>query len=259
MDISIVLWSLGTLFTLGVFALKVGLGLGWGGIRWRGATLTLSVYLLLFALLAILSEKVMTILEPLLRKGPYLHVAMALGLIAWGIHLIRTSGPASSSEERPYHALPLLVPCPVCLAAMAFSTWTARGVVQVPDLVVGLGLGAVFIVFSSAVFLLSRISARRSPSARQEVGLGLAMAGIGVYFLASLFLPAKIEEAKGVYRSFTAEGGGLPANDMIGVLLLLLAAMGIGFFANHRPAVCRLALKIKSGGPWRSAVKEERG
>lgn len=259
MDISIVLWSLGTLFTIGIFAVKVGLGLGWGGIRWPGAALTLAVYLLLFVLLASLAGRVMMILEPLLRKGPYLHAAMALGLMVWGIHLIRNSGPESGMEGRHRHALPLLVPCPVCLAAMTFSTWTAQGVIRLPALVVGLGLGAAFIVLSSAVCFLSRISARRSPSARQETGLGLAMAGIGFYFIASLVLPAKIEEAKAVYRSFTADGSVIPGNDTIGVLLLLLAAVMIGFFTNHRPAVRRLPLKMKSGGPWRDAVKEEKG
>ncbi|MFZ6007887.1 MAG: DUF2162 family putative transporter, partial [Nitrospirota bacterium] len=84
MDLNIILWIGGMLFSLGIFAVKVGFGLGFSKIKWKGIFLTLSMYLVLFVLIAVLSERLIQLLEPVLRKGPYLHALMAAGMIAWG-------------------------------------------------------------------------------------------------------------------------------------------------------------------------------
>ncbi len=232
------LWIGGMLFTLSIFAVKVGFGLlglfglGFGGMRWKGIFLTLMLYLVLFTVVAIFSEQLMKLLEPILRKGPYLHALMAIGLIIWGTLLLRDSHHQRITNNKPQSAL-LLIPCPVCFTAMTFSTWAALHVIKLPAYLVGLGLGIAFCFLSiSFCFILKFISLNSSP----RIGISFGMIAIGLYFLAALIIPTKIEEAKGIYQAFLAETDKVDLTNSIGVLALLVSAMLIGFFADihHR-------------------------
>jgi len=250
MDLNIILWIGGMLFSLGIFAVKVGFGLGFSGMKWKGVLLTLSLYLMLFVVVAVLSGQLIKLLEPVLRKGPYLHALMAAGMIGWGISLLRRQktehGEQSTDSNPPFSkgginskllthnsSLMLLVPCPVCLSAMTFSTWAALSVIKLPPVAVGIGLGIVFALLTLAVIGLVRVMKVSSP----EISLGLSMISIGLYFILSLYFPAKIEEARGMYNSFLAENAGIAPNDNIGVLAVLLIAILIGFFVNKKQEV----------------------
>ena len=273
MDLNIVLWIGGMLFSLGIFAVKVGFGLGFSGMKWKGVLLTLSLYLMLFVAIAVLSGQLIRLLEPVLRKGPYLHALMAAGMIAWGIHLLRrqkTGIRSQESEDRTQktehrgqktedrssglsnvkakiqknnselstlNSLLLLIPCPVCLSAMTFSTWAALNVFKFPAYLVGLGLGIVFIVLSLAFYFSLKLFTSHFSLVTPRVGLGLSMIAIGFYFIASLYLPAKIEEARGMYQSFLTEGANIDMNNSIGVFAILFVAFVIGYFANKKVEV----------------------
>ena len=253
MDLNIILWIGGMLFTLSIFAVKVGFGLGFGGMRWRGIFLTLSLYLLLFVIIAMLSEYLIKILEPVLRKGPYLHAVMAVGMIAWGIYTIRQFGvqgsefkkteehkqSKNSSHVTHHSSLLLLIPCPVCLTAMTFSTWAALSVVKLPVPLIGLGLGTIFVILALLFYFFLKLVVRNSSLITQRLGLGLSLIGIGLYFLASLFLPAKIEEAKGMYSSFLTGDSNIDLNNSIGVFALLFVALVIGYLTNKKQEVNR--------------------
>lgn len=269
MDLNIVLWIGGMLFSLGIFAIKVGFGLGFSGMKWKGVFMTLFLYLMLFVAIAVLSGQLIRLLEPVLRKGPYLHALMAAGMIAWGIYLLRrqktgirsqesrvksqktehrgqktedrSSGLSNvkakiqknNSELSTLNSLLLLIPCPVCLSAMTFSTWAALNVIRLPAYIVGLGLGIVFVGLSLLFLGITRLKSSMSP----RISLGLSMMGIGIYFMASLVLPAKIEEARGMYQSFLTEGANIDINNSIGVFAILFVAFVIGYFANKKVEV----------------------
>ena len=271
MDLNIILWIGGMLFSLGIFAVKVGFGLGFSGMKWKGVLLTLSLYLVLFVAIAVLSGHLIKLLEPVLRKGPYLHALMAAGMIGWGIYLLRGQTdkrvmPAKAGIQTlsfrkqgtitkeldsrfhgndskyiftensvpvTHHSLLLLVPCPVCLGAMTFSTWAALNVIRLPSYIVGLGLGIVFVGLSLLFLGITRLKSSMPP----RISLGLSMMGIGIYFMASLVLPAKIEEAKGVYMSFLADSSGIDINNAAGVLAVLLITALIGYFSNIKKEV----------------------
>ena len=253
MDINLVLWVGGMLFSLSIFVVKVGFGLGLGQVGWRGLVLTLSLYLGIFLLAAEFCESLINILEPVVRKGPYVHIVMALGMMVWGLYLIRnlaradagcgvhsgrrqpTAPAATRGGQRP--ALFLLLPCPVCLTAITFSTWAALKVIKLPAWVVGLGLGGTFIILSLLMYLFIKRFTLKSTRLNQNIGLGLSMIAIGLYFLTSLVLPAHIEAAKSIYQSFITEGGSMALSDHLGVFLLLLAALLLGFLVNKRREV----------------------
>lgn len=258
MDLNIILWSGGMLFSLGIFSVKVGFGLGFGRITGKGMYAVLLSYLALFVLLAVFSGWIMELLEPALKRGPYLHALMAAGMIAWGISLVRTQKHEHEAAEHPVPlvtaaggpgrpgkdaappegvrnhmlrpALLLLIPCPVCLTAMTFSTWSALSVIALPPALVGLLLGTTFVALS---LVLSK-GVRLRQSGRSGTGLGMGMIGIGLYFITSLYLPAKIEEARGIYSSFAGEGNNLPVNDMLGMAVVLSAAFIAGYLLFAR-------------------------
>jgi len=253
MDLNIVLWIGGMLFSLGIFAVKVGFGLGFSRMRWKGILITLSLYLMLFVAIAVLSGHLIKLLEPVLRKGPYLHALMAAGMITWGILLLKRqrtenrsqtklkfkiqNSKINNSELSTLNSLLLLIPCPVCLSAMTFSTWAALNVFKSPAYLVGLGLGIVFIVLSLAFYFSLKLFNSHSSLVTPRVGLGLSMIAIGVYFIASLYLPAKIEEARGMYQSFLTEGANIDMNNSIGVFAILFVVFVIGYFANKKMEV----------------------
>jgi len=110
-------------------------------------------------------------------------------------------------------------------------------VIKLPAWVVGLGLGATFIILSLLIYLGLKLFTLRSTRLNQRIGLGLSMLAIGLYFLSSLFLPAHIEAAKSIYQSFATEGGNLVLVEHIGVFFLLLAALLVGFLMNKRREV----------------------
>lgn len=249
MDLNIALWIGGMLFSLGIFAIKVGFGLGFSRIRWNVIFLTLFMYLVLFVLIAMLSGKLIGLLEPILKKGPYLHATMAMGMIGWGIYLLKrettkhtkqtkiklmTRNSKINSGSSIFNSLLLLIPCPVCLTAITFSTWSALNVIKWHPAVVGLCLGIVFILLALGIYLFLRLVSHNSSFSTKRINLGLSMMGIGIYFIASLFLPAKIEEAKGVYQSFLTKNISIEFNNSISVLGILFVAFLIGYFTKWR-------------------------
>ena len=253
MDLNIILWIGGMLFSLGIFAVKVGFGLGFSRIKWKGVLMTLFLYLMLFVAIAVLSGQLIRLLEPVLRKGPYLHALMAMGMIGWGILLLRRQTTAhrtqtklkfkiqkskiNNSELSTLNSLVLLIPCPVCLSAMTFSTWAALNVIKLPTYIVGIGLGVVFVTLSLFFYFFLKLITHNSSLATKRITLGLSMMGIGIYFMASLVLPAKIEEARGMYQSFLTEGANIDMNNSIGVFAILFVVFVIGYFANKKSEV----------------------
>ncbi|MFB3926231.1 MAG: DUF2162 domain-containing protein [Syntrophales bacterium] len=235
MSLDIAFWIGGTFFSLAIFAVKVGFGLGFGRAGVKSAAMTLAGYMVLFIMIALLSKRLMGVVEPVVSKGPYLHILMATGMTAWGIYAIRGSrcmhqNSYQQTGNLPRLSLLLVIPCPVCLAAMTFSTWSALSFVKLPAILVGFGMGLSFAALALLFLFIARLEKRERP----ETSLGLAMITIGLYYVASLVLPAKIEEARGVYTSFTDKVVVADHQNLIGVLFTLFIAILIGYFGKER-------------------------
>jgi predicted transporter len=88
MDLNIILWLGGMLFSLGIFAVKVGFGIAFGRLSRRQISFILGGYLSLFAAVAILSNSFLELAGPILKSGMYIHIAMSAGLALWGLALL---------------------------------------------------------------------------------------------------------------------------------------------------------------------------
>jgi predicted transporter len=62
----------------------------------------------------------------------------------------------------------------------------------------------------------------------------MAMIVVGLYFVLSLFLPAKIEAARGMYQSFDEDSLMHTGPDAVGVLVFLIVLLLAGFFAGNK-------------------------
>jgi predicted transporter len=155
-------------------------------------------------------------------------------LIIWGVlTLRRPQKEADNSGKVLTQSLLLVVPCPVCVTAITFALWSALSIIQFPAVLVGLGMGIVFSLLAVMIIILAVKAGSDSP----DTSLGLGMIAIGFYFIASLFLPAKIEEAKAVYATFLEKGSNLDIVNTLGVILILFVCMAIGFLANTRRGI----------------------
>ncbi len=240
MNLNILLWICGMFFSLGIFAVKVGLGLGYGRIKKRWVCIALGGYVALFVGIALLSKTLIGIVDPLLRKGPYLHILIAAGMIAWGFHTIRRVGRTNGNDTQAeccgapaVYSLPLILPCPVCICAITVSMWSALTVVRLHAALIGLGVGISFAAMTLAVMTIARFRRYEHPG----IALGLTMITVGLYFVGSLFLPAKIEEAKGMYASLSTENNEVSSYHGMAIWAILLVVMLIGFFAGKRREV----------------------
>lgn len=235
MDLNILLWTVGMLFSLGIFAVKVGLGLGCGNFTIKGIVLTLIGYTALFMVIAWAAEGLRELTAPLLQKGPWMHTLSAVGLIVWGLVVLftetqgRQQGQSTPPSGSRGASLLLLVPCPICLSAMTFTTWAALNAIKQPPLLLGLYLGLTFSLLALLVTMVCKVRTGRS-----LVPLGMAMIVVGLYFIGSLFLPAKIEAARALFTSAVNEKQVPLGQDAIGVLVFLIVLLLAGYMAGNK-------------------------
>lgn len=224
MTIDYIAWLFGTLFSLSIFAFKVGIGLGAGRFNIKTISAILFVYFLGFVCFSLLGHGIINIVLPVLRQGTVIHIVMAAGMILWGIYLIFLHN--HSAEAIWKHSLLLVIPCPVCLSAMAFSTFAAINTLKIPAIWAGVFLGMAFVLLSLIFLYMCRLIRIKE----FNTGIGLAMLGIGLYFIGSLIIPAKIAEAKAIFDTMQSKSFEVNFNDLAGVLMLLTTAFFAGVF-----------------------------
>ena len=252
MDLNIILWLGGMLFSLGIFAIKVGFGIAFGRLSQRQIGFILGGYLGLFAAVAILSNRLLELAGTILKSGMYIHIAMSAGLALWGLALLFSGSKIKEdcysvnsklkiqeskdiiikSKSTPRYlkfripqSLLLIIPCPVCITAIGISVSSALTVLKAPPLIVGLAMGLFFVIFAAGLAFI--LKPKEQDSA--DISLGLSMLGIALYFAGSLFIPRKIEEARLAYQSFSASSSTIDTTQSTWVLVLSLVTFALGF------------------------------
>ncbi|HET98400.1 MAG TPA: hypothetical protein ENN98_06875 [Desulfurivibrio alkaliphilus] len=220
---------LGLVFTMGVFAVKSGAGLGHGLRRQAGVRRNLLVaggfvwgYLLLFALAWLMVVRfdflahLQTVMT-LAAGGMLLHFLLAALLLVWGVVLLQKRGHQPAVAGRGW--LLLALPCPVCFAVILFSmafldnllpgnpwliAWLAGGFMAV-----SLGSGLFFF------FLSQKLDGQ---------GLGMVMVLAALYFLVTIAIVPQFGDLERIYR--ISSNMVVPADSR---QLLLLGAMALAF------------------------------
>ncbi|MCC7201993.1 MAG: hypothetical protein IT393_04925 [Nitrospirae bacterium] len=228
METNMIMLMAGMLLSLAVFAVKTGYGLRSGKLKWRGISAVLILYLALFVITAIFSDRIMSIVSTVLKDRIIIPFFMLTGLALWGYYLIREKAHTVRTTWF------LILPCPFLLTAAVFSSWMAAPLFDLKPLSAGLITGFLFILIALLSFRGGFLQQKDDLPVSSRMRLGLIMLGLGVYFPAAMVFPARIDEARGVFKSFLAEGAGTSFNNSIGVIAILFAAALIGFFSRKK-------------------------
>ncbi|MCX8041500.1 MAG: DUF2162 family putative transporter [Thermodesulfobacteriaceae bacterium] len=190
-SLSFFLFTIGMAFSLSSFSFKVALALKSWKASFKFIIAILLLYLGLFLLTTLSLKTFLVFLEPLFRGAFYFHLFMALGLIIWGIYLVWRPHPTSYKS-----ILILLFPCPVCLSAIALSSYLFLKAFPLPPLLGGVILGGIFSSQVLFFYFLYDLFFRNLSQTLSQALLGILMILIGLYLIGSFYFPSKIEELK---------------------------------------------------------------
>ena len=203
---------LGILFSIGIFAIKSGVGLHYIlGSRngfWSKAVVLLAFlfsYSVVFLLAALVLKRVdlvrhLDTVQSLIRSGMLIHLLMAGLMAVWGVALLKQK-PDTMSVSRGW--LLLVLPCPVCATVIAF--YAAFLFMLFPDQAVA-SLAALYTAFilisavAATLVYLYEIRSRQNVTQSRESLLGGAMLLMAAYFLLSVTLMPQFGDLDKVYR-----------------------------------------------------------
>jgi predicted transporter len=203
------LWIIGILAAFGVFGIKVGLGLGTRIFYWSIATgqkmiwllSTLFLYLLLFVCLHFLIShfNLLDYLDQgmnLVDYGIFFPVAVAAGLLFWGITFLLQPPPEGGPSSGPADFL-LILPCPVgatvilLTLALAYSFFISSH----------LSTTLILCVFFSGIIVmtLGLIYLFRNKIGANNSFLGITMTLMGLYILCIIIITPIYPEIKAAF------------------------------------------------------------
>ncbi len=231
-SIDTALWLLGMSISLGVFAVKTGCGLGFARATLKEVGLVYGGYIVLFVILSLVAEDVVGALSGVLGAGIYLHAIVAVAFIGWALWTLRNHSVCCTERQKKASLLLLVIPCPVCTAAIAYSVWSAVAFTGSSPLLMGGLLLVVFLTLTTVFLFLARASKERG-----IINLSFTLFLVGLYFILSLFVPAVVEKAKPVYSGFLGARSPVTLTaDAHGVVGILILAAAIGFITRGRRA-----------------------
>ncbi|WDP93309.1 MAG: hypothetical protein HUN04_15525 [Desulfobacter sp.] len=233
------LWMSGVVMAFLSFGIKAGMGMGSrifnpGVSRGSAAAFffgTLAVYLVLFAglHLAVTRLDLMAYLDRianLIQYGMAVHLAVALGLLLWGLKLLLAPG----AGHGPSHAgLLLVLPCPVCATVILLNLTLALSLSSLSAPATTALLFALFwAVITATLALLALFRGRKGID---NGFLGGAMGLIALYFLATVLISPIYPKIKPAYSMAVSNN---PAGQVDPRATLILAGAclvlaGIGF------------------------------
>lgn len=226
---------LGMGFSLGIFALKSGVGLYYclaGTDSRRGRALARGIFALAYLLVFAASGAVLKHLAEIdpggrlpliltwMESGMWIHLLMAALLLVWGLRLTLGNG-ADGGRSRSW-LLPAL-PCPVCATVIALSMGFLAARFPDAPAAAAAGLYLAFLAVSmitAALMAVGETAAKSSPDAL----LGGAMLFIAAYFLLSVIILPNVADIDAVYRMAATPGQDAPAGIRHGIIFTTAAA-----------------------------------
>lgn len=199
---------LGVLFSIGIFAIKSGVGISYVVLRQErlrtkaaGFMLFAVGYGFVFAAAALTLPKIdpvrhLAAIQSFIQSGMLVHLVMAALMMGWGLVLLKRNN-ACQSKSRGW--LMLAAPCPVCVTVIFLSAgFLITCFPDTPETVV-LALYLAFVLISLATLIgIERYRKRRAMP--PESLLGGAMILIAVYFFLSVTVLPRFADVDHIYR-----------------------------------------------------------
>jgi predicted transporter len=239
------LWIIGILAALGVFGVKVGLGLGTQIYRRPIAPAqkmirllsTLGLYLLLFVCLHYLisHSNLLDYLDQgmnMVSYGMFFPVALAAGLLFWGITLLLQPPP----EERPFSGLGdylLILPCPVSATVILLNLAWAYSFFTLSHLSTTLIL---FAFFSGIIVVtLSLLYPFRYKIVANNSFLGITMTLMGLYILCIIIITPIYPEINAAFAMASSNNPVNQLDNFYTALFFIIAVIlvGAGFIKTY--------------------------
>jgi predicted transporter len=239
------LWIIGILAALGVFGIKVGLGLGAQIYRRSMATgqkmlrllSTLGLYLLLFVCLHFLIShfNILDYLDHgmnLVSYGMFFPVAVAAGLLFWGMTLLLQPPP----EARPSSVLTdylLILPCPVGATVILLNLALAYSFFTLSHLSTTL---IVFAFFSGIIVVtLGLIYPFRHKIGVDNSFLGIAMILVGLYVLCIFIITPIYSEINAAFAMALSNNPVNQLDNFYTAVFFIIAVIlgGVGFIMTY--------------------------
>ncbi len=236
---------LGLAFSLGIFALKNGLGMHYllqaRLLRIRTKIIAVLSYCLAYAVIFLFAWWVLQqldlqghvqILQQLLQSGMLLHGILAGLLILWGLYLLKND---LHGKRKSWGWLPLVFPCPVCLVVIFFNISFLLSFFPQAGVSLALATWAGFIAFSlltAWVLEWGMAYFRISP----ELFLGGAMLGIASFFLLSIIVMPQFSQLEEIYglASYPGKEPNMKTDHAALLVTFLLAVFTLGFVTARR-------------------------
>lgn len=234
---------LGILFSLGLFALKCGVGLYHvtRNCPRNASKVTIwlifsSAYLLLFGVVHQFLIHVNLLdhiqaFQAFLKHGMTLHFGMALLMLVWGISLLKQR----HSAPNDWAWIVMLAPCPVCLTVILLSISFTLMVFPKTGVTSAAGLFGFFMALSLISTMAMREIEKRS-AASPEAILGVLMIAAAIYFSLSVIVLPHVRDLDKIYRLGLHAKGETVSNNLpmlsgwcLGALIFI-----IGFLRKHR-------------------------
>ena len=235
---------LGLVLAVGIFAFKSGCGLHYWLSQRKRIGVRIGILLgfgLLYLALFVGSWHVhqhidlmrhFDLLQTFFESGMVIHVAVAAGLLIWGLALLKERPDAG---KRSLGWVALAVPCPVC--AVVIFLVSRFLVSYFPDASRSAVLGAYLVFMAISLLTIGCLTVwSRWADARPESSLGAAMLFIAGYFCLSVLLIPRFGDLSEVYRLAVHGAKQEQINPLhLAVMLTAVAApLSAGFWLGRR-------------------------
>jgi predicted transporter len=230
---------MGVLFSIGIFAVKGGVGISYVVARQKKMRTKAGVFLLfaaayglVFAAAAILLSIIdpvrhLVAIQSFVRSGMIVHVLMAGLLMGWGVLLLK-GGSGHRKNSKGW--LLLAVPCPVCVTVIFFSAGFFFAVFpEAPK-------SAVLVLYLSFV-LINLVTMgviglyRKKRTVPAESFLGGAMLLAALYFFISVTVMPQFADVEKIYRLAMYKGN-MPSQKVVHFVSFAVLA-GAAFIGGY--------------------------
>lgn len=227
---------IGILSSVFIFGLKTGIGCGFSKTGWK---VVFALCLLYFGIALAAGYFMDAVDVTSFMSSPFasaIHITLALFLLGGGIVTMKKWHSGCDVSNKTF--LIMVLPCPVCMAALLVSCVALSTVVELDGIIIGALVGVVFVIsILVTTFVMKNLSKITKKLNINFAGtpdtLGAIMVFIGLFYLiAAIMIPAYIS-ASAARSTTPTVFGTAELTVLIAVCLLILFGAGLTAAADR--------------------------